>query len=171
MCDKNKVYSEYFYNGKKITEIAKEEGVSKQAISKILKQFPEYAKEKQKRKAQNHKKHNQQIGKIANQKRKSETEEDKIIMACLKQQQEKHAMLMSRTRKLSTDTLVELNINHYRYDKEHERIVFSESPNEKPFDLPRTVKVHKNIINIFDNFSQNLEKEKFNSTVEQKALT
>lgn len=74
MCDKNKVYHSYFIDGKKVVEIAKEENVSKQAISKILKQFPEYAKEKEKRKMQNHKKHNEQVGKIANEKRKQKNE-------------------------------------------------------------------------------------------------
>jgi predicted DNA-binding protein YlxM (UPF0122 family) len=53
MCDKNKIYSMYIIEKMTITEIAKEENVSKQMISKILKEFPEYEIEKEKRKAEN----------------------------------------------------------------------------------------------------------------------
>lgn len=50
MCDKAQVYMLYFKEKKNTVEIASIMNVSKQAISKILKQFPEYVAEKERRK-------------------------------------------------------------------------------------------------------------------------
>ncbi|SNX54044.1 helix-turn-helix domain-containing protein [Thermoanaerobacterium sp. RBIITD] len=171
MCDKNKVYHSYFIEHKKAVDIAKEENVSKQAISKILKQFPEYIEEKERRKAQNHKKHNQQVGKIANQKRKQKNEEDNMLMEALKRQQEIHAtVILSKKRKLGTDTLIAMSITHYDYNPNNQKLIFNEACGRKLVDLPRTIKVHKSTLNQFVQYSQNIESEKWTSNVEKKAL-
>lgn len=71
MCNKEKIYHLYFIEHKKVIEIAKEENVSHQAISKILKQFPEYTQEKERRKAENKAKNRQKTIEYIKQKRKS----------------------------------------------------------------------------------------------------
>lgn len=84
MCDKNIVYSLYFNEGKKVVEIAELLGVTKQTISEILKQFPEYKLEKERRKAENKEKHKQKTIEYINEKRaeikKSEKEEREEII-------------------------------------------------------------------------------------------
>lgn len=84
MCDKNKVYYSYFIEHKSVSEIAKEENVSQPAITKILKQFPEYLQEKERRKAENKEKHKQKTIEYIKEKRaeikKSEKEEREEII-------------------------------------------------------------------------------------------
>ena len=85
-------------------------------------------------------------------------------------QQEKHAMLSSKNRKVSVNALVENSITHYDYDVKHGRLIFNESYGKKPSDLPRTIKISSNRFNQFFEYSQNIESEKWNSNVEKKAL-
>lgn len=171
MCDKKTVYRLYFYEKKKVVEIAEELSVTKQAISKILKQFPEYLIEKKERKEKNKIKHNKQIAEYIKKKRQEEREEEEALLANLKKLQEKHCILiLSRKNKFSERAIVETCINHYEYDKEHERLVFKEDFGKRPADLPKTMKVHKNVLSQFINYSQQLENEKWTSTTERKAL-
>ncbi|EGD50246.1 hypothetical protein TheetDRAFT_2947 [Thermoanaerobacter ethanolicus JW 200] len=54
---------------------------------------------------------------------------------------------LSRKGKLSNDTLIKLCILHYDYNKEKERLVFNGSAGKRPADLPRSIYVHKNVLN------------------------
>jgi IS30 family transposase len=153
----------YFREHKKIKEIAESLNCSTDTVSRIIKKDERYKTEKELRR--NNTKEKQKNSK------KEKRKEDNRILESLKRQQEKHAILMSRKRKLSTDALIELAITHYKYDKEHKQLVFTEDFGERPSDLPRTVKVHKDVLNEFRKYAQSIESEKFNSSVEQKALT
>ena len=51
------IHEMYFVEGKEPTEIAEELGITKQAVYKTLKKFPEYILEKEKRKTENQKKY------------------------------------------------------------------------------------------------------------------
>ncbi|MDN5317242.1 MAG: hypothetical protein PWR08_1367 [Thermoanaerobacterium sp.] len=70
MCNKEKIYHLYFIEHKKGIEIANLLGVTRQTISKILQQFPEYAQEKERRKAENKEKHRQKTIEYIKQKRR-----------------------------------------------------------------------------------------------------
>ncbi|HEY8420415.1 MAG TPA: hypothetical protein VIL05_01565, partial [Thermoclostridium sp.] len=70
MVDKDRVYYLYFHEKMKVSEIAKAENVSQPAITKILKRFPEYTVEKERRKEENRLKHRRQIAIYVNQRRK-----------------------------------------------------------------------------------------------------
>ena len=147
MCNKEEVKRLYFENKLSCTDIAKAVGISHQAVSKILNQFPEYADEKERRKRENKIKHNRQIAECVKKKRAElgleQRNEDYIIFARLKELQEQNAMSMSKRRTLSDDALVKSCINHYKYEAENERIVFIEDFGLKPADLPKSIKVHK----------------------------
>lgn len=175
MCNKEEVKKLYFENKLSCTDIAKAVGISHQAVSKILKQFPEYADEKERRKRENKIKHNRQIAECVKKKRAElgleQKNEDYIIFARLKELQEQNAVSMSKRRTLSDDALVATCINHYKYDPEREKIVFVEDFGKKPGDLPKSVNVHKVVLNVFREYAQNIESEKWTSTAEEKALS
>jgi len=175
MCNKEEVKRLYFENKLSCTDIAKAVGISHQAVSKILKQFPEYAFEKERRKKENKIKHNRQIAECVKKKRAElgleQRNEDYIIFARLKELQEQNAMSMSKRRTLSDDALVKSCINHYKYEAENERIVFIEDFGRKPADLPKSIKVHKKILNGSYEYMQNIEDEKWISVTEKRVLT
>ncbi|EIV99960.1 hypothetical protein [Thermoanaerobacter siderophilus] len=148
MVDKSKIYYLYFIEKKNIVEIAKEQNVTKQAISKILKQFPEYHQEKERRKQENKIKHAQKTAEYIKQKRMAERANDEDYEA-MKREQAQAAAALSRKGKLSDDALIKLCILHYDYNKEKERLVFNESAGKRPADLPRSVYVHKNVLKQF----------------------
>ena len=171
MCNKDKVYALYFLEKMTCTEIAKEVGVTKQAVSKILKQFPEYAEEKERKKQENKVRHNKETGEYVKQKRRKEREEEEGLIAGMMELQRQNAMSMSKKSTLSDDALVRSCINHYRYEPKNERIVFVEDFGRKPADLPKSVSVHKTVLNEFRLYSQKIENEKWMSETEEKALS
>jgi len=170
MCDKDKVYALYFLEKMTCTEIAKEVGITKQAVSKILKQFPEYAEEKERKKQENKVRHNKETGEYVKQKRMKEREEDEGLIAGMRELQRQNAVSMSKRRTLSDDALVKSCINHYRYEAKNERIVFIEDFGRRPADLPKSVNIHKVVLNEFREYTQKVENEKWTSTAEEKAL-
>ena len=170
MCDKDKVYALYFLEKMKCTEIAREIGVTKQAVSKILKQFPEYAEEKERKKQENKVRHNKETGEYVKQKRRKEREEEEGLIAGMMELQRQNAMSMSKKSTLSDDALVRSCINHYRYEPKNERIVFVEDFGRKPADLPKAIKVHKKVLNGSYEYMQDIEDEKWMSMTEKRAL-
>ncbi|ADH59842.1 conserved hypothetical protein [Thermoanaerobacter mathranii subsp. mathranii str. A3] len=139
----------YFEDKLKIVEIAKILGVNKSTISRVLKQFPEFEKEKERRKKESEKRAKEWRNEYKKQKRNEEKEEEEALYAGMMDLQRQNAMSMSKRRTLSTDTLVKLCITHYDYNKEKERLVFNESAGKRPADLPRSVYVHKNVLKQF----------------------
>ncbi|ADL67851.1 terminase [Thermoanaerobacterium thermosaccharolyticum] len=169
MCDKKKVYALYFLKKLTCTEIAKEVGVTKQAVSKILKQFPEYAEEKERKKQENKIRHNKETGEYVKRKRKEEREYEEGLIAGMMELQRQNAMSMSKKRALSDDALVKSCINHYRYEPKNEKIVFVEDFGRKPADLPKAIKVHKKVNRSYE-YMQDIEDEKWMSMTEKRAL-
>ncbi|ADD03345.1 conserved hypothetical protein [Thermoanaerobacter italicus Ab9] len=153
MSNKEKVYELYFIKRKKVVEIAKELGISQPAVTKILKQFPEYEVEKERRKKENKIKHNKQIAEYVKKRkqklREQQREEEEALYAGMMELQRQNAVSMSKRRTLGTDTLVKLCITHYDYNKEKERLIFNESAGKRPADLPRWVYVHRNVLRQF----------------------
>ncbi|NNG67732.1 helix-turn-helix domain-containing protein [Caldanaerobacter subterraneus] len=143
--DKKAKALELYLEGFKLVEIAKELGVSQPAVTKMLKQFPEYHQEKERRKKENQEKARQWRNKYRKQKREQHDEDYELV---LKDHREATAAL-SRKGRLSDDILITLCITHYDYDKEKERLIFNESAGKRPADLPRSVYVHKNVLRQF----------------------
>lgn len=173
MVDKDRVYYLYFHEKKKVSEIAKAENVSQPAITKILKRFPEYTVEKERRKEENKLKHQRQIAIYVNQRRKrlraEQREEDEIIFAHLYELQKQNALSMSTRRTLSKKELVRLCLCHYRYDATEEKLFFIEDWGKRPADLPERVDVHgENILDYVREYKQDLEEQKWMSSTEQK---
>jgi len=139
----------YFEDKLKIVEIAKILGVNKSTVSRVLKQFSEFEKEKERRKKENEKRAKEWRNEYKKQKRNEEKEEEEALYAGMMNLQRQNAMSMSKRRILTTDTLVKLCITHYDYNKEKERLVFNESAGKRPVDLPRSVYVHKNVLKQF----------------------
>ncbi|HHY79515.1 MAG TPA: helix-turn-helix domain-containing protein [Thermoanaerobacter sp.] len=135
----------YFEDKLKIVEIAKILGVNKSTVSRALKQFPEFEKEKERRKKENQEKAKQWRSEYKKQKRQQYDEEYELV---LKDHREATAAL-SRKGRLSDDALIKLCILHYDYSKEKERIIFNESAGKRPADLPKSVYVHKNVLRQF----------------------
>jgi predicted DNA-binding protein YlxM (UPF0122 family) len=172
MCDKNKVYHLYIIEKKTITEIADEENVSKQMISKILKEFPEYKKEKERRKIENSLKRKEKKREYIKQKReieKEKQEEEEALLWGMMEQQRIHAMMMSKKRTLSTTQLVEYSLSQYIEVKG--KLIYKNDFANKPEDLPKTFNIHKTVLPQFKDYSQKVESEKWNSKVEKEALS
>jgi predicted transcriptional regulator len=143
--DKKTKAIELYLEGFKLVEIAQQLGVSQPAVSKMLKQFPEYHQEKERRKKENQEKAKQWRNEYKKQKREQYDEDYELV---LKDHREATAAL-SRKGRLSDDVLIKLCITHYDYNKEKERLVFNKSAGKKPADLPRSVYVHKNVLKQF----------------------
>ena len=135
----------YFEDKLKIVEIAKILGVNKSTVSRALKKFPEFEKEKERRKKENQEKAKQWRNEYKKQKREQYDEDYELV---LKDHREAVASL-SRKGKLSDDILIKLCILHYDYNKEKERLIFNENSGKRPADLPKWFYVHKNVLKQF----------------------
>ncbi|MFU0783877.1 MAG: helix-turn-helix domain-containing protein [Thermoanaerobacterium thermosaccharolyticum] len=153
----------YFCEHKKVKEIAESLNCSTDTVTRIIKKDVRYDREKESRRNNSKEKQNKL--------KKGKREEDNMLMEALKRQQEIHAtVILSKKRKLGTDTLIEMSITHYDYNPHNQKLIFNEACGRKPVDLPRTIKVHKSTLNQFVQYSQNIESEKWTSNVEKKAL-
>lgn len=160
----------YIIEKKTIIEIAKEENVSKQMISKILKEFPEYEIEKERRKAENDLKRKEKKREYIKHKReleRKEQEEEERLWWGMIEQQRIHAQMISKKRRISTAQLVELSLSQYIEVDEKLKYI---DPSHKPADLPRTYNVHNIILPQFRDYANEIESEKWNSKVEEEAL-
>ncbi|WP_029688351.1 helix-turn-helix domain-containing protein, partial [Thermoanaerobacter sp. A7A] len=106
--DKKTKALELYLEGFKLVEIAQQLGVSQPAVTKMLKQFPEYHQEKERRKKESEKRAKEWRNEYKKQKRNEEKEEEEALYAGMMDLQRQNAMSMSKRRTLSTDTLVKL---------------------------------------------------------------
>ncbi|EGD51591.1 hypothetical protein TheetDRAFT_1551 [Thermoanaerobacter ethanolicus JW 200] len=143
--DKKSKALELYLEGFKLVEIAKELGVSQPAVTKMLKQFPEYYQEKERRKKESEKRAKEWRNEYKRQKRLQDEEDYEVL-------QKDHmdaVRSLSRKGRLNNDVLIKLCILHYDYNKEKQRLVFNESAGKRPADLPRSIYVHKNVLKQF----------------------
>lgn len=103
----------YYLKKYKIVDIAKELGVSKQYISKIVKEDPRYIEEKDRRKAENKEKQNQYRKKFMKNKRKKITDENYV----LKNMHEQASRELSGGRTISNRAFRDWNSSIYEYNK------------------------------------------------------
>ncbi|SHF30961.1 Homeodomain-like domain-containing protein [Thermoanaerobacter uzonensis DSM 18761] len=143
--DKKTKALELYLEGFKLVEIAQQLGISQPAVTKILRQFPEYHQEKERRKKENEKRAKEWRNEYKKQKREQYEEEYEL----LQKDHREAVQSLSRKGRLSNDVLIKLCILHYDYSKEKERLVFNESAGKRPADLPKSTYVHKNVLKQF----------------------
>lgn len=115
-----KIQTMYFDDKLTPIKISKSLNISRSTITRALQESKNYVLEKEKRKISNHNKCNSY---------------DEDIKALLNKQR-KHAIEMSKNRKLNTDEIIKLNSSHYQYNSKKKALVFDESCGKRPNDIP-----------------------------------
>lgn len=127
----------YFVLDKTTTDIAKELGISKQYVSKVLNSNEyrdKYEEEKLRRKEANREKRNRNKAKNISEKRKENDFYD-VTAEELRRQQESDVKFMSSGRKLSERSMVYSNIN--AYDVLGDKLVYNEKVGVRTEGLPK----------------------------------
>lgn len=133
----------FFDEHKKVCEVARDLDISNTMVTKIIKSDNRYENEKSMRKVENKKKNVEATKEIVNKKRqRMRSSYDSLIVSGMMLLQKQNAISMSRNRKVSTTGIVTANLNHYTYDNKRQRLVFNNSCGDRPFDLPRSIKIH-----------------------------
>lgn len=135
----------YFCTNKNVVEIAQELNVSKQYVSKILKEkFNEqYIKEKEKRKEINMKQRNKtKCKKIAEARKKFDWE---TAMKDLKSVHESDSRYLSNRGRMTNESFVYHNLN--AYDVKGNSLVYNKKIGAMPHDLPRSFSLKINVYN------------------------
>lgn len=130
----------YYENHKKVFEIAKKVNFSNSAITYVIKKDKRYKIEKEKRKNESLKR-NRELSRKIKAKRREEAK-DSAIMNNLRLLQIQNAISMSRTRKISSAAIIEINLNHYKFNSEKQKLEFDKSCGDRPFDLPKSMGIH-----------------------------
>jgi transcriptional regulator with XRE-family HTH domain len=117
----NRLFYEEKKTRKQIEDIT---GLTGARITQIIKENPQYTKEKQARKKSNIK-----------------NNDDRNIIKELLRLQSQNAIAMSIKAKISDRELVIRNLQHYTYNSKTRRLNFSEKVGCCPFDLPKSYKV------------------------------
>jgi len=135
-----KIKSLYYKEHKKVFEIANEIGLSDSTVTYVIKKDKGYKLEKDKRKSESLKR-NRELSKKIKAKRREESK-DAAIMSNLKLLQIQNAISMSRTRKISDAGIIEINLNHYKFNSKRQKLEFDKSCGVRPFDLPKSIGIH-----------------------------
>ena len=130
------IYNFYFQNLMSISEISNKINLSASQVSRILSTFPEYKQEKNRRKEQNHEKHNIQVKEFIKNKRIKKQTMEKEIMNILHNQA---AIELSYTPHISNESIRKCCLSAYEYNSSKKRfelkddLVYSK-------DMPRIIK-------------------------------
>lgn len=127
----------YFYEGLNIVNIADSLGVTKQYVSKILKNKFEdkYLEEKEKRKNNNYEKRNKLKAKNITEKRRVKNSDD-VTIEELRRQHEISVRCMSKSGYLSNRSAVFSNMN--AYERINDVLKFNNKVGVRPNDMPET---------------------------------
>ncbi len=127
----------YFNECLSVVGIANNLGVSKQYVSKVLKNnFKEkYLEEKERRKNDNYEKRNKVKAKNIAEKRRTRNSDD-VTVEELRRQHEISVRCMSKSGSLSNRTAIYANIN--AYDRVNNSLVFNGRVGARPHDMPQT---------------------------------
>lgn len=148
-------------------EIAKILNCSLFTVKKAIKEDPEYEKIKQRKKEkslENHKLAKFKFKKIEKEKQ----EEEERLWWGMMEQQEIHARISSKKRKITNAQLVEFSLSQYIEIKGKLRYI---NPSQKPADLPKTYDPHKIILSQFKEYKDKIESEKWTSNTEKETLS
>lgn len=135
-----KIKKLYYEEHKKVFEIANKVNLSNSTVTYVIKKDKRYKLEKENRKNESLKR-NRELSKKIRAKRREETK-DAAIMSNLRLLQIQNAISMSRARKISAAGIIEINLNHYKFNSEKQKLQFDKSCGDRPFDLPKSIGVH-----------------------------
>ncbi|WP_079428873.1 hypothetical protein [Clostridium oryzae] len=134
---KNDILNLYFIEKLKIKAIADINNVSAAYVSKIIKLDSRYEQEKHRRKVVNKDKHERQKRIFNMKKRKKTLIEDNIIFSNLAALQVQNAKAMSTKRKINGDTMIKINLQHYRYNKYKKRLEYDGAAGILPMGISK----------------------------------
>ncbi len=126
MSNSQRIKDLYFKDGLKQVEIAKKLGISKNTVSKTLKNTNEYIEEKELRKRKSRERHSKNTQKIIKQQRekvKLKKDEDDLI---LRKMHNQASMELSKNNKLSDMAYRDWNTSAYKYNSAKKRFEFRE---------------------------------------------
>lgn len=135
-----KIKKLYYENHKKVVEIANEVNFSNSTVTYVIKKDKRYKLEKENRKNESLKRSRELSKKIKAKKR--EEARDAVIMSNLRLLQIQNAISMSRTRKISATGIIEINLNHYKFNSQKQKLEFDKSCGNRPYDLPKSIGIH-----------------------------
>lgn len=130
----------YYENHEKVIEIAKEVNLSNSTVTYVIKKDKRYKLEKENRKSESLKRNRELSKKIKTKRR--EQAKDAVIISNLRLLQIQNAISMSRTRKISAAGIIEINLNHYKFNSQKQKLEFDKSCGTRPYDLPKSIGVH-----------------------------
>lgn len=147
---KDKIIKYYFNDNLNQIEISKKLKINQSTVCRVLKSCGSiYLSEKEKRKEINKIKEAEKKKLWIREKRLAEKVNKSIdklyeesIMAGLKEQQERHAIAMSRRSKLSDLCIVKRFLGYYSYNEKRGLLEFNEKYGKVPNDLPSEYPVH-----------------------------
>lgn len=138
--NKGKIKYLYFVKSMKVVDIAKELGISKQRVSKILntKYKEEFEKEKEIRKRENKEKRNMTKA-LKNRERRKMFAGD-ITVEDLRKQQESSARYLSQRAHMSNESVVYSNLN--AYISNGQKLIYNPAVGKRPADLPSSFSLY-----------------------------
>lgn len=135
-----KIKELYYENHRKVFKIAREVNLSNSSVTYVIKKDKRYNLEKENRKNESLKR-NRELSKKIKAKKRKETK-DAVIMGNLRLLQIQNAISMSRARKISAAGIIEINLNHYKFNSQKQKLEFDRSCGDRPYDLPKSIGIH-----------------------------
>ena len=135
--NKDLILKLYYIEKLRVVDISKELGISKSAVTQVLKRDEKYIKEKELRKKQNKVKHNKQIQKWVENKRREKDSSDFQILKVMHEQASRE--LSGGNRPISNRAFRNWNPSIYKYNEKSKSYVLKKGINVGA-DVPKRIK-------------------------------
>lgn len=134
--NKDLILKLYYIEKLRVVDISKELGISKSAVTQVLKRDEKYIKEKELRKKQNKVKHNKQIQKWVENKRREKDSSDFQILKVMHEQASRE--LSGGNRPISNRAFRNWNTSIYKFNEKSSSYVLKKGINVGT-DVPRRI--------------------------------
>ena len=134
--NKDLILKLYYIEKLRVVDISKELGISKSAVTQVLKRDEKYIKEKELRKKQNKVKHNKQIQKWVENKRREKDSSDFQILKVMHEQTSRE--LSGGNRPISNRAFRNWNTSIYKFNEKSSSYVLKKGINVGA-DVPRRI--------------------------------
>ena len=135
--NKDLILKLYYIEKLRVVDISKELGISKSAVTQVLKRDEKYIKEKELRKKQNKVKHNKQIQKWVENKRREKDSSDFQILKVMHEQASRE--LSGGNRPISNRAFRNWNTSIYKFNEKSSSYVLKKGINVRD-DVPKRIK-------------------------------
>jgi len=139
MNTKEQILISYYDSKLKMVEIAEQLKISKQYVSKIVKQDTRYSTEKQSRKEISNQKQKERFKKYIDNRRKIEQEENQRLNSFLEMQHNQAACELSGSNSMNNRTIRKWCAGAYNYNNEKKRFEFDNNIG-RSYALPKHIK-------------------------------